>query len=198
MDFIKVVKDVSDSASDAKIAEMRKTVDAANDRVVDLESRMAAEKFWAETEKVAPGAMGVNGDPVLGINPTPGWSDFLNEPVRPGSTITRRLDAERAVQSNNSNAFGALVKEFQMLESEKLTITGPDRPTVSAQAVPASVVATQPQAPVGAGDKTQVLQSEINAYNARVAEGKVTIEEANIKMKEHADAYRERRVIQDV
>lgn len=179
-EFFDMVAKIAKGVSDTNSKKFIQLAESTASKVSDVESRLEAEKFWSEVEKVAVGARNINGDPERGISAASGWGDFLDKPVRLGSTLTRRMEAEDAVSKGDALAFATLVKEFQ-LENGHSVVTSPSRPSIAAQAMPRSVTGNTPQAPVEPAGKRQIPQSEIERFRADAGKGKYTIEEANSK-----------------
>lgn len=190
-----IARGLDDERAKEHQAELAELSHKTTKKVDDFQTHLELERFWDEADRLAPGARVVNGDDERHVPCAEGWGTFLDEPVRPGSPLTRRQEATQSVASRDSVAFAALVREFQAFRSG-VTVDGPPRATVEAQAVPQSVVGDALPAP--AADETaarQIPQSEIDDFKQRAGTGNVSIEEAEAYMKEYAAAYKEGRVL---
>jgi len=194
-DFFTMVAAVARGIDEEKDGELEKKISTqTKNHLAVQESRQLAREYWTDVDAIEPGASVINGNPDEGIACEPNWSTFLDEPVRPGSSLTRRQEAEAAVVNRNPIAFAALVKEYRARGSESTRSEQPPRPSVASQAVPASVQGDG-ALPPEKGAKRQIPESEITKYRADAAKGQFTIEEANERMKEYDAAYREKRVL---
>ncbi len=191
-----IARGLDDEQAEIQATELAKLSDKTSKTVGDFQTRIELDKFWSEAEQLAPGARAVNGDDEQHIPCEDGWGTFLDEPVRPGSPLTRRREATEAVALRDAVAFAALVREFQDARSGLTEQHGHSRPTVEAQAVPQSLVGDPPPEP--AADDTagrQIPESEINDFKQRAGKGDMSIEDAEERMKEYTAAYQERRVL---
>jgi hypothetical protein len=159
-----------------------------------LQRRIDTDRFWDAAERLAPGAAAINGDKARGLPCADGWGAFLDEPVRPGSRITRRHEAEEAVGAQDAAAFAELVREFQGRQAPgQSTIP---RPSIESQAVPHSVKGVPPPAANNRG--RMIPKSEIDAWHEKCNKsqpGEISIEELDRKTEEHRKAYAEKRVL---
>lgn len=180
----------ADPSSSAAVAAAQ---EATRD-IKELRESIQSEKFWAQAEVLAPGSSVINGDPTVGLPCSPGWGEFLDQPINVGSATTRRQDAVTAIDTQNAMAFATLVNTFKQTQH---TPDSPDptRPTAEAQAMPASVVGATP--PPADPRKRMIPQSEITAFQAKCGQpdGAVTFEESEIKTAEYRLAYQEKRVV---
>lgn len=192
--FAKMLK----GALDTKSKEFKMLSIEAQNKLLNVERQMKTEEFWREAERLEPGAKKVNGNTEKGLPCEEGWGRFLDTPIRPGSPISRREEAERAFVGNQPDVFAALVKEFKALKyGAKNEINRPTRPSVHAQAVPRSTTGSSNSGtPQGDSGKRRIPQSEINSFMANAGKGKMTIDEANRLTKEYAEAMAEGRVLQ--
>jgi hypothetical protein len=161
-----------------------------------FESRAEADRFWQDVEKIAPGARAVNGDAERSIPCATGWGTFLDQPLRAGSPLTRRMEAEQAISNRDPQAFANLVKEFRLSQNSVQNSIGKSVPSIASQAVPQSVAGDRP--PTIDPAKRKIPQSEIEKFYKESGSNKMKIEDADKLTKEYKDAYREGRVLQGV
>ena len=166
-------------------------------RMKALESQIAGNRFWDDAERLSSGVSTTNGDPDKGIPAAPGWAEFLDEPIRPGSTFTKRMEAEQAVATGNPAKMADLHDEFRQrvpsAESPKPTTTKYPRVSIAAQIAPTSVGGSAPPA----NGKKMVKASDINHFSQLAGQGQIKYEDADKLMREYLSAIRERRVVMD-
>lgn len=172
------------------------TLDGVRAELQQLKGR----QFWSRVEALSPGLTALNGDE-NGAGCDPAWAGFLDEPIRPGSNFTRRMEAEHAVKAGNPHTIAQLHDEFKSRANPEPSTATPQQtasPAVQAQVVPQSVPGGEAMQPdtSGAGGP-QVRESEITAYLQDVQQNpkRHTPEAVEKKRAEFDLAYREGRVL---
>jgi len=140
----------------------------------------AARAFWEDFEKLSPGALALNGDPVLGVPANPAFLKYLDEqvPIFEGSSVlqSRRKIAEQLSAEGNLND---LARIFQGFKPTQLT---EPQPGLAEKVSPKTVRTVGSDTPVLKDGKPVYLESEIDRFYRQIQEG-LEIPEAELKQK---------------
>jgi len=168
---------------DARVAEQLSALQAENmDR-----------QFWAEAERLEPGAKAINGD--QHVDSMDGWAAYLDTPIVPGGSATWRDEAQKAINANNAAAFVQVIRGFKAARPDLfIPKTQAPRPTVEEQTVPASTVGTPPPTDTPGG-KRMIPQSELTKFQQDAGKGIYTPADADKKLKEYQLALTEGRIL---
>lgn len=177
--------------------EPRRGQDATVDsKIAALEERLKDERYWAEVERLAPGAIEINGGTDAAQLPAEGWPDYLEEPVTSGCMTRKRQEALLAIQNRNAERFADMVNDFKRKHPDRFgSKPSSARQSPAQQVVPPSSRGDTP--PVVPAEQRRIPESEIKGWQQRCAKegGKIPFAEVNARTKEYQAAYAEGRVL---
>jgi hypothetical protein len=157
------------------------------------QARESARSYWDDFERLAPGALALNGDPTLGVPPNPEFVAFLDEevPLYEGSATKR----SRRQIAEDLNAAGDLEGLAEIFRSFKPSNANPKR-DIREQVAPRSTRVVQAGPGSTARSKPVFKESEMDEFYRSIQDGKgVSAEEMETKQQQFKEAAAEGRIM---
>jgi hypothetical protein len=180
-----------------RFEELEKKIDRAEQQFKSIrdesDAKAGARTYWDEFERIAPGALALNGDPTLGVPANPDFVAYLDQeiPLFEGSSVkrTRRKLAEELNASGDLNGLAEIFMGF----APKTTTPQRD---IRDQVSPRSSRAVSQTPPESSSQNKPVYkESEMDAFFRSIQDGAdVTTAEMKTKQQQFNDAAREGRI----
>lgn len=185
-DLVDMVRRTAQEIVTKATKEIDKKVDNAVKPVADKVAQNAVEQFWGAVDTAVPDFNTVNQDPR--------WIQYLSVRI-PGTQITRRDAAQRAIDGNDASSLVELVNDWKTsvaaAPTPQVTAPAATHKSLESQVAPSSRQDTAPSKPAGriwSGEEYEAALDPRNAhrmpkadYEKLVADAEQALAENRIK-----------------